>query len=66
MYINEFLDDVICNIAIFADDTTHYLKCDQVSILWQQLQLASEIKSSLQDTVGLERKWLVDFNAGKT
>ena len=22
------LPDVICNIAIYADDTTHYYKCD--------------------------------------
>ena len=27
---------------------------------------ASELKSDLQDTVDLGRKWLVDFNAGKT
>ena len=24
-------DDVICDIAIYAVDTTHYSKCDQVS-----------------------------------
>ena len=28
LYINNFPDDVICNIAIFADDTTLYSKCD--------------------------------------
>ena len=27
-------DDVICNIAIYADDTTLYSKCDQASDLW--------------------------------
>ena len=27
---------------------------------------ASELKSYLQDTMGRGRKWLVDFNAGKT
>ena len=31
----------------------------------QQLELASEFESDLQDTVGWGRKWLVDFNAGK-
>ena len=30
-------DHVIFNIAIYADDTTLYSKCDQVSDLWQQL-----------------------------
>ena len=27
-YINDLLDDVICDIAIYADDTTLYSKCD--------------------------------------
>ena len=26
-FINELPDDVICNIAIYADDTTLYSKC---------------------------------------
>ena len=33
--INDLLDDVICDIAIYADDTTHYSKCDRASDLWQ-------------------------------
>ena len=28
-YIFDFIDDVICNIAILADDTTLYSKCAQ-------------------------------------
>ena len=46
LYINDFPD-----IAIYADHTTLYSKCDQASDLWQQLQLASELESDLQDTV---------------
>ena len=42
LYINDLPDDVICDIAICADDTTIYSKCDQTSDLWQQLELASE------------------------
>ena len=34
--------------------------------MWQQLELASELESDLQDTVDWGRKWLVDFNARKT
>ena len=34
--------------------------------LWQQLELASELESDLQDTVDGGRKWSVNFNAGKT
>ena len=66
LYINDLPDDVISNIAIYADDTTLHSKCDQASGLWQQLELASELESDLRDTVDWGRKWLVDFNAGKT
>ena len=66
LYTDDLPDDVICNIAIYADDTTLYSKCDQASDLWQQLELASELESDLRDTVDWGRKWLVDFNAGKT
>ena len=49
LYINDLPDDVICNIAIYADDTTLYSKCDQASDMWQQLELASELESDLRD-----------------
>ena len=52
-------DGVICDIAIYANDTTLYSKCDQASNLWQQLELASELESDLQDTVVWGKKWLV-------
>ena len=34
LYINDLPDDVICDIAIYADDTTLYSKCDWASDLW--------------------------------
>ena len=66
LYINDLPDDVICDIAIYADDTTLCSRCDRASDLWQQLELASELESDLRDTVDWGKKWLVDFNAGKT
>ena len=66
LYINDIPDNVTCGIAIYADDTTLYSKCDQAFNLWQQLELDSELESDLQDTVDLGKKWLVDFNFGKT
>ena len=66
LYTNDLPDDAICNIAIYGDNTTVYSKYDQASDLWQQLELASELESDLRDTVDWGRKWLVDFNAGKT
>ena len=59
LYINDLADDAICNIAIYADDNSLYPKCDQVSDLFKQLELASELESDLQDTVE-------KLNAGKT
>ena len=44
LYIND-LPDVICDIAIYADDTTLYSKCNQASDLWQQFEVASELES---------------------
>ena len=66
LYVNDFPDDDICNIAIYADGTTLYSKWDQASDLWQQLILAAELESNLRDTVDWDRKWLVDSNTGKT
>ena len=34
LYINDLRNDVISNIAIYADDTTLYSKCHQASDLW--------------------------------
>ena len=45
--INDLPDNVICDIAIYADDTTFYYRCDQASDLWQQLELVSEFESDL-------------------
>ena len=66
LYINDLPDDVICNTAIYADDTTLYSKCNQAFDLWQKLELAYELESDLQSTADWGRKWLVDFNTGKT
>ena len=34
LYINDRPNDVVGNIAIYANDTTLYSKCDQASDLW--------------------------------
>ena len=41
-------------------------KYGQPSDMWQLLELVSELQSHLGVTVARGRKWLVDFNAGKT
>ena len=49
-----------------SQDTTLYSKYGQASDLWQQLELAFELESDLQETMDWGRKWLVDFYAEKT
>ena len=66
LYINDLPGDIICDIAIYADDTTLYFKCDQTSDLCQQLQMTAELESVLRDTVDWGQKWFLDFNGGKT
>ena len=65
LYINDLPDDVVWNIAIYADDTTLYCKCDQASDLWQ-LEMAAEFESDIRNIMDWGSKWLHDFNAGKT
>ena len=36
-------------------------KFDLPPVLWQQLELASELNSDLRDLVNWGKKWLVDF-----
>ena len=66
LYLNDLTDDVICNIVIYPDNTTLYSQRNQAPDLYQQLQLACELESDLQDTMNWGRKWLVHFNAGET
>ena len=56
LYIKHLPDDVICDIAISADDPTLYSECDWASDLWQQLELASEVESDLRDMVDWGKK----------
>ena len=56
LYINDLPNVVICDTA---NDATLYSKCDQSSVLWQQLALASEVESDLRDTVDWSRRALL-------
>ena len=63
--INDLPGDIICNIAIYADNTTLHSKCDQASDLWQQLELATELESDLRDTVDWVSSGLLISMLGK-
>ena len=47
LYFNDLPHDVICKIAIYADGTTLYSKCNPASDFWQQLEFDTELKSDL-------------------
>ena len=44
LYIKD-LPDVICNIAIYDDDTNLHSNCNQTFDFWQQLNLAAKLES---------------------
>ena len=62
-YISDLPDDVVCNIAIYADSTVlcviGHLICGNNQNWLLNLNL-------IYDTLDWGRKWLVGFNAGKT
>ena len=43
-------------LSMLTDDTSLYSKFDRASDLWQQLGLASELESDLQDVVDWGKK----------
>ena len=45
--MNDLTDDAINNIAVYADDTIIYSKCDQETNLRLQQNLASELEFNL-------------------
>ena len=66
VFFLQYIDDVVCYIAIYAEDTTLYFKLYQTSDLWQQLELPSNLESDLPNITDLCIKCLVDFIVGKT
>ena len=53
-------------ILLSVQSVIRHLISDLLSDRWQQLELISELESDLRDTVDWVKKWVVDFNAGKT
>ena len=66
IHINDLPHDVICNIAVYIENTTFHFKFDQASDLSQLLKMGTEHESDLWDTVDWGRKWIFHLNAGKT
>ena len=65
LYINDLPDDVICNIAICADDTTLYLSVIRHLICGNNLNWLVNL-NLIYKTLDWSKNWVVDSNAGKT
>ena len=55
LYITDLPGDEICNVAIYADNTTLCSKCDQASNPWQQLESAANL-NLIYETLDWGRK----------
>ena len=47
LHFSYYISMTFLMMAIYADDTTLFSKCDEAFAHWQQLQLASEVESDL-------------------
>ena len=66
--LSQYVNDLMM-LSVILPSMLMILLCskfEQACDVWQQLELASELESDLQDTVDWGKRWLVDFNAGKT
>ena len=68
LYINNLPDDIICDIAIYADELMILLSI--LSVI-RHLICSNNLNWLLNlnlfyETLDWGKKWLVDFNAGKT
>ena len=66
IFINDFPDDKLSEIAIYADDTTLYSCLDKSGDLFEAVELAGLLQRDLGDIVEWGDKWLVSFNSTKT
>ena len=61
IYINNLLGYALCNISVYGDTITPFSNFDQVSDLWQQVEMVSHLPGILN--WGME--WVVDIDAVK-
>ena len=60
VYINDIVNDISCNIKLFADDTALYVLIDNQQVA------ADILNNSLQQVDRWSQQWLVNFNPAKT
>ena len=72
IFVNDLPDDILCKLAIYADDTTIYQSLSLprsqkvCSGDWERLELAADLEYDLRSVTEWGERWLVSFNASKT
>ena len=65
-YINDLPDKLICEISMYADDTSLYSCLGKKSSSTERKKLTERIKRDLSSISEWGRQWLVAFNSRKT
>ena len=66
IFINDLPDNLICDLGIYADDTTLYSSLSHKSSNHVRSQMAKSLESDLSSIVEWGKRWLVIFNVSKT
>jgi hypothetical protein len=62
IYINDIVDDLDCNIKLFADDTSLYVIVDEQNYI----QAADMLSTDLSHIHNWSQNWAIKFNLNKT
>ena len=62
IYINDIVDDLDCNIKLFADDTSLYVIVDEQNYI----QAADMLSTDLSHIHNWSQNWAIKFNPNKT
>ena len=66
IFINDLPDNIISELAIFADDTSLYSCLNEKCGLFERLELAGSLELDLSSVTEWGSQWLVTFNSAKT
>ena len=66
IFINDFPNNILSQLAIYADDATIYSCLDKTNDPFDKIESAAELEVDLRTVAEWGEKWLVSFNASKT
>ena len=66
LFINDLPVDILCKLAIYADDSTLYSCLGKSAELFDKVEMAADLEYDLRSVVEWGKKWLVTFSSTKT